>query len=171
LEKPELEEMRNKLIAEINADKSLLNSIESKILTLLFSSEGNILDNEELIETLNESKETSAIIVTRLAETEITEEEISVAREKYRSVATHGSVLYFVVSNLSSIDPMYQFSLKYFCQVSDCIIFDWKYYHVYLPNGSSFQMSSNFIAESEYSLLCSRGFVFLALEKRSSLLD
>ena len=118
LEKPELEIMRNDLIAQINADKSQLAGIEDKILTLLFSSEGNILDNEELIETLNESKETSGIIASRLEDAESTEEEITINREGYRSVATRGSVLYFVVANLAIIDPMYQFSLKYFNQVS-----------------------------------------------------
>ena len=121
LEKPELEQMRNELIAQINADKTQLQNIEDKILTLLFSSEGNILDNEELIETLNESKETSAIIAARLVDAEATEEEISEAREGYRNVATRGSVLYFVVANLALIDPMYQFSLKYFNQV-ECIL-------------------------------------------------
>lgn len=122
LEKPELEKMRNELIADINADKSLLKSIEDKILTLLFSTEGNILDNEELIETLNESKETSSIIATRLKDSETTELEITEAREKYRSIACHGSVLYFVVANLALVDPMYQFSLKYFSQVSDLVV-------------------------------------------------
>ena len=111
--------MRNELIAKINADKNLLQSIEDKILSLLYSSGENILDNEELIETLNNSKETSAIIATRLIETEATEEKISLTRDKYRSVATRGSVLYFVVANLAEIDPMYQFSLKYFNQASN----------------------------------------------------
>ena len=119
LEKPELEKMRTELIAKINADKNQLQNIEDRILSLLFSSGDNILDNEELIETLNNSKETSAIIATRLNETEATEEKITVAREKYRSVATRGSVLYFVVANLAEIDPMYQFSLKYFNQASE----------------------------------------------------
>lgn len=62
-------------------------------------------------------QETSAIIEARLIETEATEEKISIAREKYRSVATRGSVLYFVVAQLAEIDPMYQYSLKYFSQV------------------------------------------------------
>lgn len=119
LERPDLEKMRNELIARINADRGQLQSIEDKILTLLFGSGDNILDNEELIETLNDSKETSAIIATRLVESEATEEKISVAREKYRSVATRGSVLYFVVGNLAEIDTMYQFSLKYFTQVGE----------------------------------------------------
>ncbi|KAI8733301.1 Dynein heavy chain 6, axonemal, partial [Biomphalaria glabrata] len=56
LERPDLEEQRNELIMRINADKNQLKSIEDKILKLLFESEGNILDNEELINTLNDSK-------------------------------------------------------------------------------------------------------------------
>lgn len=55
-------------------------------------------------------------------ETEATEDKISVAREKYRSVATRGSVLYFVVAQLAEIDPMYQYSLKYFSQVRNTFI-------------------------------------------------
>ena len=56
LERPDLEEQRNQLIVKINADKNQLKAIEDRILKLLFESEGNILDNEELINTLNESK-------------------------------------------------------------------------------------------------------------------
>lgn len=69
---------------------------------------GNILDNEELINTLNESKETSTAIAQRLIIAEETDINISVAREKYRSVAQRGSCLYFVVACLPDIDPMYQ---------------------------------------------------------------
>lgn len=100
-------------------DKGQLQSIEDRILTLLYGAGDDILDNEELIETLNDSKETSAIIATRLIESEATERKISIAREKYQSVANRGSVLYFVVADLAHIDPMYQFSLKYFSQVNN----------------------------------------------------
>lgn len=101
-----------------------MQAIEDKILKLLFTSEGNILDDEELIETLNESKETSEIIAARLSEGEITEQKISEARDKYRSVATRGSVLYFVIAQLAEIDPMYQYSLKYFNQLFNTVIED-----------------------------------------------
>ncbi|KAF5287317.1 hypothetical protein FQR65_LT02190 [Abscondita terminalis] len=117
LERPDFEQQRTELIIRINNDKNQLKMIEDKILKMLFTSEGNILDDEELIDALNESKETSAVIAARLIETEATEEKISVAREKYRDVAIRGSVLYFVVAQLAEIDPMYQFSLKYFNQV------------------------------------------------------
>ncbi|XP_065162410.1 dynein axonemal heavy chain 6 isoform X2 [Atheta coriaria] len=122
LERPDLETVRTELVVRINNDKSQLKNIEDKILRMLFQSEGNILDDEELIDTLNESKETSAIIAARLIETEATEEKISIAREKYRSVATRGSILYFVVAQLADIDPMYQYSLKYFNQVFNSVI-------------------------------------------------
>lgn len=56
LERPDLEEQRTELIVRINNDKNQLKNIEDKILKLLFQSEGNILDDEELIDTLNESK-------------------------------------------------------------------------------------------------------------------
>ena len=117
LERPDLEEERNKLILNINNDKNQLKQIEDKILKMLFESEGNILDNEELINTLNDSKTTSAAIKRRLEEAEKTEANISTAREKYRVVASKGSIMYFVVADLALIDPMYQFSLRYFTQL------------------------------------------------------
>ncbi|MCI4395052.1 hypothetical protein PGIGA_G00176030 [Pangasianodon gigas] len=117
LERPELEEQRNELIVRINADRNQLKAIEDRILKLLFTSQGNILDNEELINTLQESKVTSEAIKSRLEEAEATELMINTAREKYRPVATRGSVMYFVIASLSEIDPMYQFSLKYFKQL------------------------------------------------------
>jgi dynein heavy chain len=113
-ERPELEEQRNNLIVSISNDKKQLQDIEEKILRLMYNSEGNILDDEELINTLNQSKVTSAAITERVKLAEETAKEINLARERYRPVALRGSLLYFVVADLSELDPMYQFSLKYF---------------------------------------------------------
>ncbi|KAJ3125643.1 Dynein heavy chain 6, axonemal, partial [Physocladia obscura] len=123
LERPELEEQRNSLIVSISNDKRQLKDIEEKILRLLFNSQGNILDDEELINTLNQSKVTSAAIKERVSLAEKTEVEINTARERYRPVAIRGSVLYFVIADLAELDPMYQFSLKYFKNLfNQCII-------------------------------------------------
>lgn len=59
LERPDLESLRTELIVRINNDKQSLKNIEDKILKMLYQSEGNILDDEELIDTLNESKVSS----------------------------------------------------------------------------------------------------------------
>lgn len=56
IELPALEIQRNDLIVKINADKQQLLALEDKVLKLLFHSKGNILDDEELVETLNDAK-------------------------------------------------------------------------------------------------------------------
>lgn len=133
-----MEVQRNDLIVKINSDKQQLLALEDKVLKLLYNSQGNILDDEELVETLNDAKvssspktlskdhyynlffflqETSLIIATRLIDTEETEKVITATREKYRSLASRGAILYFVVAGLADVDPMYQYSLKYFSQV------------------------------------------------------
>ena len=43
----------------------------------------------------------------------VVEEEINNTRDQYRRVAIRGSILYFVISDLAGIDPMYQYSLGY----------------------------------------------------------
>jgi dynein heavy chain len=39
---------------------------------------------------------------------------ITEQRESYRTAATRGSILYFVIADLALIDPMYQYSLEFF---------------------------------------------------------
>jgi dynein heavy chain len=114
---PEIEKQRNDLIININQDKQQLLFLEDKILKLLFASKGNILDDEELVETLNESKETSSVIAVRLVDAEKTEEFIVEEREKYRSLAKIGAIMFFVLMDLADIDRMYQYSLSYFTKV------------------------------------------------------
>ncbi|RHY56775.1 hypothetical protein DYB38_003577, partial [Aphanomyces astaci] len=113
-EQPEIELKKNTLLASIANDQKLLQAIESKILLLLSTSQGNILDDQVLINTLAESKQTSTVVSERLAESEVTRVDISDIRNKYRSVSTRGSILYFVLADLAAVDPMYQYSLEYF---------------------------------------------------------
>eukprot|EP00879_Flechtneria_rotunda_P011225 GHRR01011724.1.p1 GENE.GHRR01011724.1~~GHRR01011724.1.p1 ORF type:complete len:1363 (+),score=486.85 GHRR01011724.1:1838-5926(+) len=121
-ERPELEEQRDRLITSITADKKQLQELEDKILKLLRECEGNILDDEQLLATLNTSQHTSAAIQNRVKEAEETERDINTARESYRPAATRGSILYFTIADLAGINPMYQFSLAYFIRMfSHCI--------------------------------------------------
>ena len=52
-----------------------------------------------------------------MALAKVTSEEIDKAREEYRSIAKRGSVIYFVISNLNIVDPMYQYSLDFFTRL------------------------------------------------------
>ena len=116
-EKPQLEEIKNKLIVQISSDKDMLQELEDKILTMISKASGDILDDEVLIETLGASKKTSEVIHVRMAEAEETAKSINAAREEYRVVAERGSILYFVIADMGLVDPMYQYSLDFFSKL------------------------------------------------------
>jgi dynein heavy chain len=113
-ERPELEEEKNQLIVKIADGQKQLKDIEDKILYMLANSQGNILDDEVLIATLGASKVASKEINQQLTQAEETKIRIDTACEGYRGVAKRGSILYFVVANIGSVDPMYQYSLQFF---------------------------------------------------------
>jgi dynein heavy chain len=119
---PEVLQKRTELMLQMADDKKTLTQLEETILRLLSESTGNILDDEVLIRTLAESKETSKAVNVRVAEAEITAVEIDAACKEYTHVATSGSLLYFVICDLANINPMYQFSLFYFVRLfNNCI--------------------------------------------------
>ncbi|GFS14673.1 dynein heavy chain 3, axonemal [Elysia marginata] len=113
-EKPDLEEKKNQLILESAHNRRQLKDIEDKILEVLSSSQGNILEDETAIEILSSSKELSIEISEKQMIATKTEEEIDVTRNGYKPVAIHGSMLFFTISDLANIDPMYQYSLTWF---------------------------------------------------------
>ena len=113
-EMPDLSEQRAGLVLSNAANNKALYDIESEILRLLSTSTGNILDDSVLIETLAQSKITSEDIKQKMLEATEIENEIVVQSELYRPVAKRSSLLYFVISDLGDVDPMYQYSLPWF---------------------------------------------------------
>mmetsp|Transcript_24429 Transcript_24429/g.96934 ORF Transcript_24429/g.96934 Transcript_24429/m.96934 type:complete len:2723 (+) Transcript_24429:2309-10477(+) len=116
-ERPDMQEKKNTLVLANAKMKRELQELENKILHLLSNSTGNILDDHELIETLASSKVTSEEIGSKVAEAELTEREIDASRELYRPVACRATKLYFAVSNLAVVSPMYQYSLQWFTRL------------------------------------------------------
>lgn len=113
-ERPELEEEKNFLILQGAENKRLLKEIEDKILEVLSSSEGNILEDETAINILSSSKSVSDDISAKQEVAEETENKIDVARSGYQPIASHSTTLFFTITSLSNIDPMYQYSLTWF---------------------------------------------------------
>merc|ERR1719161_737353 len=114
MEEPEVEAKRIQLVLDSAAAKAQLKEIEDRILALLSASTGNILEDQELIETLANSKTTSLKIEEQVQQQERTAVQIADTRAIYRPLAIRCACLYFIVGELSIIDPMYQFSLDWF---------------------------------------------------------
>ncbi|XP_035872076.1 dynein heavy chain 14, axonemal [Phyllostomus discolor] len=116
-EVPHLENQRFQLLESIALDAATLGELEEKALNLLQSTQGCVLDNEEIIDLLRQSKVTSNEISRRISATKKAESEIQATRKTYLPIATRGALLYFVVAGLEHLNPMYQFSLDWFRQV------------------------------------------------------
>jgi dynein heavy chain len=116
-ERKELEEQRERLVIEMSQNKSLLKDLEDMLLRELASSTGLMLDNVELIRTLEETKSKATEIAQKLVLANQTSQEVEISRDAYRPVAKCGAVLFFVIAELSTINPMYEYSLKAFLDV------------------------------------------------------
>ena len=106
-EQPELEQQKDQLVVQLSDFKRRLQECEARILKQVSEAGADILDNEFIIDSLKESKQTSIGINERMIEAEQTSKMINENRENYRIVARRGSVLYFVIADLGLIDPMY----------------------------------------------------------------
>lgn len=67
----------------------------------------DILDDDILVNSLNESKKITDDIKQKLSSAKLLEERIEENRKNYKPVADHGAKLYFCMEELIQLDPMY----------------------------------------------------------------
>jgi dynein heavy chain len=116
-ERPDLEQQKAKLISDQNGFMIKMKELEDDLLHRLAHAEGDITEDVELIENLEESKRIATDIAEKqviAAETEIT---INAAREDYRPTAARGALLFFLMVNLNKVHTFYQFSLNSYVAV------------------------------------------------------
>jgi dynein heavy chain len=102
-ERPELEEEKNRLVLASASNKKQLKEIEDKILQILSSSQGNLLEDSTAIDALTSSKVLSDDIAQKQQIAEETEKQIDLTRQGYRPIAFHSSILYFVIADLANV--------------------------------------------------------------------
>ena len=116
-ERRELEEQRERLIQETSENKKLLKDLEDALLRELAQSQGNMLDNLELIQTLEETKTKATEVSEKLKLGAKTALDIDKLRDGYRPAARRGAILFFILAEMSSINTMYQYSLSSYLEV------------------------------------------------------
>jgi len=122
MERPELQRLKTDLMQKNAKMRKDLKELQANILKMLSENTGDILANEKLINALGESKIASKSIQEKVEEAETTEKEIDITRNKYRPVAERGSLLFFCASDMTNVDPMYQYSLQWFIQLYKQVI-------------------------------------------------
>lgn len=86
-ERPDLEEEKNNLVVQNAKNNKILKDIEDDILRLLATSEGDVLEDDTLVDKVTDSKAVSDDINEKKKVAEVTEKNIDTARESYRPVA------------------------------------------------------------------------------------
>jgi len=113
-EQKSLEEQLTQVMNEVNSNTKSLLKLDQLLLERLSANTGNLLDDEELIEVLANTKAKATEVNQKLITAGETKVSINEKREQYRPVATRGSVLYFCVVDMSMVNVMYQTSLDQF---------------------------------------------------------
>lgn len=116
-ERDEVDKKRNDLLKLQGEFKEKLRMSEDQLLDALAKAEGEILENQSLIQTLESLKKEAAKIAIEVAKTDETLEEISLVSNEYAPLATMTTRIFFTLDSLGTIHYLYQFSLQQFMDI------------------------------------------------------
>uniref|UniRef100_A0A1I7SEA2 Cytoplasmic dynein 2 heavy chain 1 n=1 Tax=Bursaphelenchus xylophilus TaxID=6326 RepID=A0A1I7SEA2_BURXY len=120
-ERPDLEQQSVKLSSEAETLNIQLAEIEQTLLNELASSEGSLLENRQLLDSLNQSKESAEKAEESLATLEKVRKEIDEQKRVYLPFSEKCSMLYFSFYDLYLTNHMYNFNVGVLLQLFDRI--------------------------------------------------
>jgi dynein heavy chain len=113
LEFPELQAKKDEIVESNAKNAKITYDLENQILHALSAADEimDLLRDDALIDILADSKKVSTEIEEQNKISEVAEKQIDETRENFRTVAFRASILFFCISDLASIEAMYQYSL------------------------------------------------------------
>lgn len=113
-ERPEIDKKRNDIIKLQGEFRVKLRYLEDQLLNELTTSEGNILQNNKLIQTLETLQKEAKEVAKEVAQADDTMQEVEAVTEDYVPIANMTSRIFFALDSLPTIHFLYQFSLTQF---------------------------------------------------------
>ncbi|ORY65054.1 dynein heavy chain, N-terminal region 1-domain-containing protein [Pseudomassariella vexata] len=121
-ERPDVDERRSNLIKLQGEFKVHLRQLEKRLLQALNASRGNILDDDNVLETLETLKKEAAEITVKMSNTEGVMGEVDEITQQYKSIASSCSSIFAVLEQLHYLNHFYQFSLQYFLDIFHSVL-------------------------------------------------
>ena len=111
-ERKDLAEQHRTLRLELANDRAKLDSLAAELLHVLSNFDGNILEDANVIQLLNEMNDGAHRTAQKIAGSKSTQSALTETSELYRPVAVHGTCIYFTIQKMLNQNPLYQFSLS-----------------------------------------------------------
>ena len=106
-----LEKTRIELIQKRGSNENKLKMLDDEILRLLQETKGSLVDDESLIKTLQQSKETEEDVRNQIESSVTAMKKTLAARENYKPLALVAAKIFFIINDFSQLNHMYQMSL------------------------------------------------------------
>ncbi|KAI8873838.1 hypothetical protein GQ42DRAFT_152391 [Ramicandelaber brevisporus] len=116
-ERPDVDKKRSDMMRVQGEFRLRLRHLEQGLLRALSAATGNILDDDQVITTLETLKREAAEVARKVEETEGVMQEIEQAVAVYSALAHACSGVFFVLEQLSTLNHFYQFSLDAFYSI------------------------------------------------------
>ena len=116
-ERPDVDERRSTLIKMRGEFAAHLRQLEKRLLQALNDSQGNILDDDNVIETLETLKTEAAEISAKASDIGNVMAEVENITQDYHPIAQSCSAIFSILEYLYQVNHFYRFSLHYFLDI------------------------------------------------------
>ncbi|KAJ2856201.1 dynein heavy chain [Coemansia erecta] len=116
-ERPDVDARRRDLLRLQGEFRMRLHALEKELLSALNRSQGNVLDDDAVVATLESLKTEAAEIARKVVETDGVMREVDRVAATFTPLARACAAVYFALERLSALHSFYQFSLDFFMAI------------------------------------------------------
>merc|ERR1711871_241593 len=113
-ERPDIDRRRTEILRLQGEQNAKMRDLEDLLLDKISAIQGAILNDDSVVNTLEKIKAESRELNVEVGKTQEVMEEMSRISNQYEPLAQMVASIYFILENLSTISPLYQYSITYF---------------------------------------------------------